>query len=54
MYASMPLVLGLIAISTWYVILWYQERYGNKPNALKGLYDRFISTLVILLFLVHP
>jgi hypothetical protein len=46
-WAGFPIFCGACSISVWYVILRWQRQ-------LEDLYTRFISTLVILLFLVHP
>jgi uncharacterized membrane protein len=57
MHGLIPIVCGICAISTWWLILKWQNRKKEKDNREKTqefLYTRFISTLVILLFLVHP
>jgi len=46
-YAILPLILALVSYGFW----WLYARY-KKMEALP--YSRAISTLVILLFLVHP
>jgi hypothetical protein len=47
----MPVMAGVCSISVWYLIL---RREGELSQRKDVLYTRFISTLVILLFLVHP
>ena len=50
-YAALPIICGVCAITVWYIIL----RRRQSFEKIKGqLYIKFISTLVILLFLVHP
>ena len=57
-YAAMPIFLGFVAISIWYLILLrknYIEKEERKIDYVREqLYDSFISTLVILLFLFNP
>ena len=57
-YAAMPIFLGMCSITTWYCILKFkagrEETQKKADDVMKGLYDKFISTLVILLFLMHP
>ena len=54
-HAAMPIACGLASISVWYIILKRQGKITElKGKGIEILYTRFISTLVILLFLVHP
>jgi len=46
MYALMPFLLALISYMVW----WIHSAYRKYPMP----YGKTISTLVILLFLVHP
>lgn len=53
--ACLPIIMGVISISAWTVILnYYKGTRAEGYNLREDLYNKFISTLVILLFLVHP
>lgn len=53
--AMLPIIMGIISISSWTCILYYyRDKEGPEYGFKKTLYNKFISTLVILLFLVHP
>ena len=56
--AMLPIIMGIISISSWTCILYYYRHQEGPEYDLKKtfitLYNKFISTLVILLFLVHP
>lgn len=52
--AMLPIIMGIISISSWTCILYYYRQEGPDYDLKKTLYNKFISTLVILLFLVHP
>ena len=56
--AMLPIIMGIISISSWTCILYYYRHQEGPEYDLqtfqKSLYNKFISTLVILLFLVHP
>jgi hypothetical protein len=51
-HAAVPVICGCCAHAGWYVVLKWQR---TAPAAFpRQRYNRFISTLIILLFLVHP
>ena len=65
-HAAFPIICGCCAYAGWYVILKYRilyagelpSRHGTQQSIAKdfqtSIYTRFSSTLIILLFLVHP
>jgi hypothetical protein len=50
-YAVLPIICGICSVCVWYVIL---RRRGKFATIKDQLYIKFISTLVILLYLFHP
>jgi len=52
-YAALPIICGFLTVCVWYCILRKQIK-NDKKKLYEQLYIKFISTLVILLFLVHP
>lgn len=49
MWVSMPIFCCFSSFVVWYFIMWYK---GEKNR--QELYTRFLSTLIVMLFLVHP
>ena len=49
MWVSMPVFACLSSYVCWTIIMWYRDE-KNKQE----LYTRFLSTLIVMLFLVHP
>jgi hypothetical protein len=45
--AALPIVMAIASYSIWYVILRWQR-------ALAELHTKFVASVVLLLFLVHP
>ena len=45
--AALPIILSILSYSAWYVIL-------RRQKKLDELFTRFIASIVLLLFLVHP
>jgi len=53
----MPIFCGIASMVVWKVITFYNYHYPTDPTKDKDpkiFYTKFLSTLVILLFLVHP
>jgi len=52
---GLPLLCGVVSYISWYFILKRQGQIkGASGKDGEKIYTRFISTLVILLFFVHP
>lgn len=56
LWVSMPIICGIASMCVWRVITTYYFYYSTDPKDkdVKNFYTKFLSTLVILLFLVHP
>ena len=52
----MPIFCGIASMVVWKIITTYYFHYSIDPKDKdpKIFYTKFLSTLVILLFLVHP
>lgn len=53
-YAFMPIFCGITSYSVWYCIMIRGNYVGKETQFREDTYTRFLSTLVILLYLSHP
>jgi uncharacterized BrkB/YihY/UPF0761 family membrane protein len=56
LWAGMPIFCGIASACVWKVITYYNQLYSEdeKDKDPRNFYTKFLSSLVILLFLVHP
>lgn len=47
MFAVLPVIIAIISVTVWSIIL-------KRRNAMEHLETRFVSSLVIIVFLIHP